>query len=220
MEFYLDTANTDIVKKLHHCLPLAGVTTNPSIIAKERKPLFQVLQQLQDILGDNTQLFAQVLSRDTNEMIDQALHLHETFPTLVIKIPVTLEGISAIKQLSAKNIPTLGTAVYGSGQGFLAALAGAKYIAPYVNRIDSQGGNGIQVANELQTLLTQHCPHSTVLAASFKTPRQVLETLMTGCGAITISPDLAQLFLSDPAVFSALDIFENDWSNAFNQNFF
>ena len=152
-------------------------------------------------------------------MVEQAILLQEKIPNLVIKIPVTLEGINAIKQLSARNIPTLGTAVYGAGQGFIAGLAGAKYIAPYVNRIDNQGGNGIQVVHELQTLLNLHCPQAKILAASFKTPRQVLDAMLAGCQAITISPDIAQLFLTDPAVFAAIDQFEQDWENAFNQTF-
>ncbi|AEC17565.1 fructose-6-phosphate aldolase [Gallibacterium anatis] len=219
MEFYLDTANVNMVKKLYHSLPIAGVTTNPSIIAKEKKPIFEILNELQDILGNQAQLFTQVLARSSEEMVEQAILLQEKIPNLVIKIPVTLEGINAIKQLSARNIPTLGTAVYGAGQGFIAGLAGAKYIAPYVNRIDNQGGNGIQVVHELQTLLNLHCPQAKILAASFKTPRQVLDAMLAGCQAITISPDIAQLFLTDPAVFAAIDQFEQDWENAFNQTF-
>src|SRR5699024_11405112 len=140
-----------MVKKLYHSLPIAGVTTNPSIIAKEKKPIFEILNELQDILGNQAQLFTQVLARSSEEMVEQAILLQEKIPNLVIKIPVTLEGINAIKQLSARNIPTLGTAVYGAGQGFIAGLAGAKYIVPYVNRIDKQGGNGIQVRSEEHT---------------------------------------------------------------------
>src|SRR5699024_8045647 len=208
-----------MVKKLYHSLPIAGVTTNPSIIAKEKKPIFEILNELQDILGNQAQLFTQVLARSSEEMVEQAILLQEKIPNLVIKTPVTLEGINAIKQLSARNIPTLGTAVYGAGQGFIAGLAGAKYIAPYVNRIDNQGGNGIQVVHELQTLLNLHCPQAKILAASFKTPRQVLDAMLAGCQAITISPDIAQLFLTDPAVFAAIDQFEQDWENAFNQTF-
>ncbi|MFC0322479.1 fructose-6-phosphate aldolase [Gallibacterium melopsittaci] len=220
MEFYLDTANINLVKKLHTSLPLAGVTTNPSIIAKERKPLCGVLQALQDIFGEQGQLFAQVLAKTNTEMVEQALQLREKFPTLVIKIPVTLEGLTAIKYLTSQNIPTLGTAVYGSAQGFLAALAGAKYIAPYVNRIDSQGGDGVKVVQELQTLLHFHHSNSNILAASFKTPRQVLDAMLTGCKAITVTPEIAQTFLSDPAVFATIDQFEEEWNNVFNQTLF
>ena len=107
-------------------------------------------------------------------MVEEAKRLSNAVPGLVVKIPVTSEGLAAIKMLKKEGITTLGTAVYSASQGLLAALAGAKYIAPYVNRIDAQGGDGIRTVQELQTLLELHAPNSMVLAASFKTPRQAL----------------------------------------------
>lgn len=135
-------------------------------------------------------------------------------PGLVVKIPVTSEGLAAIQMLKKEGITTLGTAVY-SASGATAALAGAKYIAPYVNRIDAQGGDGIRAVRELQTLLELHAPNSMVLAASFKTPRQALDCLLAGCEAITLPLDVAQQMLNTPAVESAIEKFEQDWNNAF-----
>ncbi|WP_040976181.1 fructose-6-phosphate aldolase [Necropsobacter massiliensis] len=217
MEFYLDTANVQAVRKLSRVLPIAGVTTNPSIIAKEKRHAFDILAELQDIIGENGRLFAQTLSRDADNMVIEALQLREKFPSIVVKVPATPEGIVAIKILTAQNIPTLGTAVYGAVQGFLAALAGAKYVAPYVNRIDAQGGNGVETVHELQRLLDLHKPDSMVLAASFRTPRQVLDCMLTGSRSITIGTDVAELLLADPAVFAALDKFDTDWNGAFNK---
>ena len=97
----------------------------------------------------------------------------------------------------------------------LAALAGAKYVAPYVNRVDAQGGDGIRMVQELQSLLEMHAPESKVLAASFKTPRQALDCLLAGCEAITLPLDVAQQMLGTPAVESAIEKFEQDWNNAF-----
>ncbi|MDU1085896.1 MAG: transaldolase family protein, partial [Leclercia adecarboxylata] len=91
----------------------------------------------------------------------------------------------------------------------------AKYIAPYVNRVDAQGGDGIRTVQELQSLLEMHAPESKVLAASFKTPRQALDCLLAGCEAITLPTDVAQQMLNTPAVESAIDKFEQDWNNAF-----
>jgi len=116
-------------------------------------------------------------------MIKEAQALTKRFPSLVVKVPVTAQGLIAIKSLTALGITTLGTAVYGAGQGLLSALAGAKYVAPYVNRIDAQSGSGIDVVNELQTLLTLHAPSSMILAASFRTPRQALDCLLAGSEA-------------------------------------
>ncbi|WLS80352.1 fructose-6-phosphate aldolase [Erwinia pyri] len=215
MEFYLDTADVAAVRRLANVLPIKGVTTNPSIVARGKRDIYSVLQELQEAIGTEGQLFAQVLGRDADKMVEEAHKLREAIPSLVVKVPVTHAGLSAIKQLRALNIPTLGTAVYGAGQGFYAALAGASYIAPYVNRLDSQGGDGIGLVRELQKLVELHCPETQVLAASFRTPRQVLECMLAGCTAITVDPAVAELFLMDPAVEDALNRFDQDWSAAY-----
>lgn len=215
MELYLDTADVNAVKRLAAILPIQGVTTNPSIIAKERKPIFDVLAELQDTIGPEGQLFAQVISSNAKEMIKESEKLRNRFPKIVTKVPVTAEGLIAIKELTRQGATTLGTAVYGAGQGFLSALAGAKYVAPYVNRIDAQSGSGIEVVKELQTLLDKHSPSSMILAASFRTPRQVLDCLLAGCQSITVPTDVAELFIADPAVDAAIKKFDNDWLNAF-----
>lgn len=215
MELYLDTANVAEVERLARIYPLAGVTTNPSIIAAGKTPVWDVLPRLQNAIGPNGTLFAQVMGRDAEGMVSEARRLNSAFPGIVVKIPVTTEGLAAIKQLKKEHIVTLGTAVYSAAQGLLAALAGAKYVAPYVNRVDAQGGDGIRMVQELQTLLKLHAPQSKVLAASFKTPRQALDCLLAGCEAITLPLDVAQQMLNTPAVESAIAKFEQDWKTAF-----
>lgn len=215
MELYLDTANVETVRHMAHIWPLTGVTTNPSIVAAAKESIWELLPRLQDALGESGKLFAQTLSRDAAGMVAEAKRLSNAAPGIIVKIPVTPEGLAAIKLLQQEGIPTLGTAVYSASQGLLAALAGAQYVAPYVNRIDAQGGDGIRTVKELHTLLKLHAPHSKVLAASFKTPRQALDCLLVGCEAITLPPDIAQQMLGTPAVESAVEKFEQDWNNAF-----
>lgn len=215
MELYLDTADVTAVKRLSRILPLQGVTTNPSIVAKEGKPLWEVLPALRDALGGNGKLFAQVMASDAEQMVAEALLLTQRVSGLVVKIPVTSEGLAAIKKLKVMNIPTLGTAVYGAGQGLLSALAGAEYVAPYVNRLDAQGGDGIAMVKELQTLLNLHAPQSKVLAASFRTPRQAMDCLLSGCQSITLPVDVAEQLLDTPAVQAAVEKFDADWRQAF-----
>ena len=217
MELYLDTADISAVKRLSRILPLQGVTTNPSIIAKARTSLWEVLPALRDALGGEGKLFAQVLANHAEHMVEEAELLHSRVPGLVVKVPVTAEGLAAIKILRTRKIPTLGTAVYGAGQGLLSALAGAEYVAPYVNRLDAQCGDGIAMVTELQQLLTQHAPHAKVLAASFKTPRQALACLLAGSQSITLPVDVAEQFISAPAVQAAVEKFEEDWQGAFGQ---
>lgn len=215
MELYLDTADVTAVKRLARILPLQGVTTNPSIVAKEGKPIWEVLPALRDALGGTGKLFAQVIARDSERMVAEAMLLSQRVPGLVVKIPVTSEGLAAIKKLKTMSIPTLGTAVYGAGQGLLAVLAGAEYVAPYVNRLDAQGQDGVAMVRELQQLLNLHAPQAKVLAASFRTPRQVLDCLLAGCQSVTLPVDVAEQFISTPAVQAAVEQFEQDWQSAF-----
>ncbi|XUA17985.1 fructose-6-phosphate aldolase [Citrobacter sp. OP27] len=217
MELYLDTSDVAAVKKLERIFPLAGVTTNPSIVAAGKKPLDTLLPELQEALGGQGRLFAQVMANTAEGMVSDARKLRAIVPDIVVKVPVTAEGLAAIKMLKAEGIPTLGTAVYGAAQGLLAALAGAEYVAPYVNRIDAQGGNGIRSVEELQQLLELHAPESKVLAASFKTPRQALDCLLVGCQSITLPLDVAQQFIASPAVDAAINKFEQDWLAAFGR---
>lgn len=217
MELYLDTADVVEVERLARIFPLAGVTTNPSIIAASKQSIWEVLPRLQKAVGPEGILFAQTLGRDAAGMVEDAKRLSQFVPGIVVKVPVTAEGLAAIKQLKTLDIPTLGTAVYSASQGLMAALAGAEYVAPYVNRVDAQGGDGIRMVQELQTLLELHAPTSKVLAASFKTPRQALDCLLAGCEAITLPLDVAQQMINTPAVESAIEKFENDWNNAFGQ---
>ncbi|HAT2324934.1 fructose-6-phosphate aldolase [Citrobacter sp. S5] len=217
MELYLDTSDVDAVKALARIFPLAGVTTNPSIVAAGNQTLEVLLPQLQEAMGGQGRLFAQVMATTAEGMVSDARKLRAIIADIVVKVPVTAEGLAAIKLLKEEGIPTLGTAVYGAAQGLLAALAGAEYVAPYINRVDAQGGDGIQTVTDLQTLLKMHAPHAKVLAASFKTPRQALDCLLAGCESITLPLDVAQQMISSPAVDAAVVKFEHDWQSAFGR---
>ncbi|NCB59866.1 MAG: fructose-6-phosphate aldolase [Gammaproteobacteria bacterium] len=215
MEFYLDSADLNAIERLARFMPIHGVTTNPSIIAKGGKPLAQALPALRSIIGPDKILFAQVMSEKAEDMVKEAEHLQTLDEKLVVKVPVTPEGLLAMQQLKTRNILTLGTAVYSPMQAFMAALAGASYVAPYVNRIDAQGGSGIKCVQELQQLLTLHAPHCQILAASFKTPRQVLDCLLAGCTSVTLPIDVAEQLVRSPAVDAAIAQFNQDWQQAF-----
>ncbi len=215
MEFYLDSADLNAIERLARFMPIHGVTTNPSIIAKGGKPLAQALPALRSIIGSDKILFAQVMSEKAEDMVKEAEHLQTLDEKLVVKVPVTPEGLLAIQQLKTRNTLTLGTAVYSPMQAFMAALAGASYVAPYVNRIDAQGGSGIKCVQELQQLLNLHAPQCQILAASFKPPRQVLDCLLAGCTSVTLPIDVAEQLVRSPAVDAAITQFNQDWQQAF-----
>ncbi|MFU9004142.1 fructose-6-phosphate aldolase [Proteus sp. TSJ240517] len=217
MEIYLDTADIDEVRKLSQVLPIAGVTTNPSIIAKSAQNIETLLPELKAAMGGKGRLFAQVIASDVDTMIEEALHLGNIADNTVIKIPVTEAGLVAIKQLKQKNMLVLGTAIYSVSQGLMAALAGADYIAPYVHRMDRQGSDGVRVVKELQTLITMHNLPTKILAASFKTPRQVVDCLLAGASSVTLPIELAYSIIRSPVVDDAVNRFADDWQTAFER---
>jgi TalC/MipB family fructose-6-phosphate aldolase len=217
MDIFLDTADLSAIEELSAILPLAGVTTNPSIVAAGKLPLKELLPRIRRIVGPSATLFAQVLSRETPGMMDEADALRDLDPKIVVKIPAVPAGFAAIKELGARGVATLGTAVYAPMQGFFAAQSGARYLAPYVNRLDSTGGDGIKLVQTLQRLLDLHCPSCSVLAASFRTPTQVLDCLLAGAKAVTIPPDVARQMLVSPSVEVAIQRFEADWRKVFDK---
>lgn len=217
MKILLDTSDVKAIKRISGMFPVWGVTTNPAIVAAGGVPLFDLLPAIRDAMGGKGTLFAQVIAPTVEGMIDDAHKLRERVDNLVVKVPVTPSGLQVIKELTEQNIPTLATSVYGAAQGLLGVLAGAKYVSPYVSRIDAQGGNGPEVVSELQALLSTHAPEKELVAASFKSPRQALECMLIGCKGITLPVDIFDLFIADPAVGIAVKQFEEKWQNTFHQ---
>ena len=214
-ELYLDTADVKQIARFQACLPIKGITTNPSILAQSSIGLNQLLLELDTVLGIGARFHAQVVSQTVNGMVEEAKRLHELPYDMVIKIPATETGLTAIKKVKAENITVLATAIYSVQQGFLAALCGADYLAPYVNRIYAMGSDGVAVVADLQLLLNQHQLNSKLLPASFKNTQQVMDVLKIGVAAITLPYDVAAQMLAHPAVQPAVDKFTSDWREAF-----
>ena len=216
LELYLDTADVQQVLRFQACLPIKGITTNPSILAKEKIGVNELLAELDRLLNKKARFHVQVVSQSLNEMITEARQISALPYDVVVKIPATEIGLAAIKQLHSEGIPLLATAIYSVQQGFLAALAGADYLAPYVNRIDNFGGNGVEVVKGIQLLLKQQQLPSCLLPASFKNARQVLEVLQIGVGAITLPVDIMEQMFIHPAVPLAIEQFHTDWQKVFD----
>jgi fructose-6-phosphate aldolase 1 len=134
-----------------------------------------------------------------------------------VKVPTTRIGLAAIKLMKAQGITVLATAIYSVQQGFFAALCGADYLAPYVNRIDAMGANGIAVVADLQKLINQQGLSTKLLPASFKNTQQVLDILQLGVASITLPVDIAEQMMSHPAVQPAVDQFSRDWQASFGE---
>ncbi len=214
-ELYLDTADAQQVANLNKSLPVFGVTTNPSILAKAGLGVNQALLALAKALDGQARFHVQVVSQTAEDMLAEAIKLHALPYDIVVKVPATRIGLAAIKLMKAQEITVLATAIYSVQQGFFAALCGADYLAPYVNRIDAMGANGIAVVADLQNLINQQGLATKLLPASFKNTQQVLDILQLGVASITLPVDIAEQMMSHPAVQPAVDQFSNDWQASF-----
>nr|WP_319552148.1 transaldolase family protein [uncultured Vibrio sp.] len=215
MSIYLDTSNVEQIKTLSDLLPISGVTTNPTIVAKSGEKMTTLLPKIREALGGNELIFGQVLSQTCDEMVEEARKLNQMVDNFVVKVPVTMQGVKAIKVLKNEGIITLGTAIYTSQQAIIAALAGASFVAPYINRIDMLSGNAIETVNSISRLLSNHAQLCQVLGASFKNTKQVIDCLSVGNTSVTIPVDIAYQMMTNSCVDEAINQFQQDWTECF-----
>ena len=186
MELYIDDADTREIERLIDLYPIDGVTTNPSILAKTGRDPKEVLREIRQLIGEDRLLFVQAVPLDAKGLVEDARKIRECFGrNTIVKIPCIPEGFKAMKQLKEEGIRTCGTVVYTPLQAYLAAKAGAEYVAPYVNRIDNMGYDGIEITKKIQNILENGGYECKILAASFKNSGQVLSLCEYGIAAAT-----------------------------------
>ena len=213
MKLIVDHADLDQIKEMFEYFPVSGVTTNPTIITRTGKDPYEVLKSIREFIGADAELHAQVISSDAEGMMAEAKVMRETIGgNFYVKIPTTKEGLKAIKNLKKEGFKVTATAVYTSIQAYLAAEAGADYVAPYLNRIDNLGYDGIQTACDIHDIFENNGYQTKVLAASFKNTQQVLELAKYGVGAATVAPDVIRNFVNNVAVDSAVGAFVKDFN--------
>ena len=214
MKLIIDDANIEKVREIWDLYPCDVVTTNPSILAKSKRPPYEVLSELREIVGKDGELHVQVVSKDAEGMVKEANVIRERLgANTFVKIPTTPQGLKAMKELAPQGVNITATAIYTPMQAFLAAKAGAKYTAPYVNRIDNFGYNGIQVAMDIQDIFENNNLQCDVLAASFKNSQQVLELTKYGIGASTVACDVIEGLIKNKAIDAAIDAFNDDFES-------
>ena len=219
MKLLIDSANIEKIKKIYEYYPIDGVTTNPSILAAEGGKPYEILKEIRNFIGEKAELHVQVISTTAEEMVKEGHKMVEELgPNTYIKIPTIQEGLKAIKILSAEGYKITATAIYTPLQGFLAAKAGADYAAPYVNRIDNLGTNGIIVAQKIHDIFENNSFKTKLLAASFKNSLQVLELCEYGVGASTIAPEIIEGLIKNTCISSAVDSFVDDFENLCGKN--
>ncbi|MBQ4119947.1 MAG: fructose-6-phosphate aldolase [Clostridia bacterium] len=216
MEYILDTADIEAIRYCNEFYPLAGVTTNPSIIAKEKTNFWELVSEIRSIIGPDKIFFAQTVQKTAEKIVEEAVLLNEkSRGEFCVKIPISEEGIKATMMLKKLGIRVLVTAIFTPAQALLAAKAGADYVAPYVNRLDNIIGDGCNVVAEIVAQFKLHNLSCKVLAASFQTAEQVHKCAAVGCQCITVSADILKAVIAYPMTDAAIEGFDRDWQNVY-----
>ena len=215
----MDTSDLETVKQLDELLTIEGVTTNPSIITKSGKTPEQVIKEFVEYLRPEQKFFVQVVSTDYEQMLEEARYICSLRPkNTYVKIPVTHNGYKAIKQLKSEGLGVLATAIYSADEAFLAAMNGADYLAPYVNRMCNYGDGIGQVLDLLQMLETQGFENTKVIAASFKNVEQVHTLIAAGIQSVTVPPEVVFTMIDHPGTKIAVDEFSAAWHEAYGRD--
>lgn len=216
MQILLDTANIQQIKSVLPYFPIDGVTTNPSILAREADDVKKTLLEIRKLLGPDRMIFVQATAHDSAGIVAQAKALKEFIgPNFYCKIPITLQGIRAVSMCHAAGIKTLVTAIFTPMQALLAAKAGAEYVAPYVDRLDNITSDGAAVVGEIVTLFRKYDYETKVLAASFKNIQQVYNVAAVGTHGVTLSAQLCEKLIFHPYTDRSLEDFDIDWRSRF-----
>ena len=211
MKFFIDTANLEQIKKGVEMGMVDGVTTNPSLIAKEDKPFEEILKDILAVVDGPVS--AEVVSLEADGMVEEAKVLAAMSDNVVIKIPMIVEGIKAVKQLTALGIKTNVTLVFSAAQALLAAKAGATYVSPFVGRLDDIGAPGMELIAEVMSIYRNYGLSTEVIVASVRSPQHVMESASIGADIATIPLKVIEQLAKHPLTDIGIEQFLADWEN-------
>jgi transaldolase len=212
MKFFIDTANTADIKKAYDMGVIDGVTTNPSLIVKEGRDFIEVLKEI--ILIVDGPISAEVISIEAEAMVAEARPLAALSDNIVIKVPMTGEGLKAVKVLKSEGIRTNVTLVFSANQALLAARAGATYVSPFVGRLDDIGHDGMGLIAEISEIFTMHEIDTEIIAASIRHPLHVTQAALAGANIATVPFSVIQGMLKHPMTDLGIERFISDWEAA------
>lgn len=216
MLYIIDTAHIEEIKKCVEIYPVAGVTTNPTIISKENTEFGPLIKTIRDIIGPDKMLHVQTTSSTCESIVKEAMALQSYVGgDFYIKIPVSAEGLKATKILKKNGVKVTMTAIFTQQQALISALAGADFVAPYINRLDNIVSDGVHVVSEIVDIFNKYDIKTKVLAASFKNVEQVHKVALVGSHAVTINPDLFDKLIYHPLTYYAIDDFSKDWESVY-----
>lgn len=209
MKLFVDTANTEEIRKANDLGVICGVTTNPSLIAREGLEFKSVIKEITEIVDGP--ISAEVISLEAPKMVEEALELAKIHKNIVIKLPMTEEGLKATKQLTAKGIRTNVTLIFSAAQALLAARAGATYVSPFLGRLDDVGAEGMQLVRDIAEIFDIHGIETEIIAASVRSPLHVVDAAKAGAHIATVPYNVIIQMTKHPLTDNGIQRFLKDW---------
>lgn len=214
MKFFIDTANVEEIKEVASWGIIDGVTTNPSLIAKEGRVFKEVIKEITEIVDGP--ISAEVISLDAEGMVKEALELAPIHKNIIIKIPMTKEGLKACNQLSEKGIKTNVTLIFSAAQALMAAKAGATYVSPFLGRLDDIGSNGLILIDEIVEIFSNYDIETEIICASVRHPIHLIECAKVGADIATVPYKVFVQMLGHPLTDIGIEKFLSDWESVKN----
>ena len=212
MEFFIDTANIEDIRLANELGILSGVTTNPSLVAKEGVSFHERLKEItQEVSGS---VSAEVIAEDAEGMIEEGKELAKIAPNITVKVPMTLEGLKAVKVFTELDITTNVTLIFNPNQALLAARAGATYVSPFIGRLDDIGQEGMSLVYSIAQIFELHNINTKIIAASIRNPIHVTDAALNGAHIATIPYKVLEQLIKHPLTDQGIEQFLTDWKNA------
>jgi len=215
MRFFLDTANIEHIKEANEMGVICGVTTNPSLIAKEGRDFNEVIKEITEIVDGP--ISGEVISEDAQGMVKEGREIAKIHKNMIVKIPMTAEGLKATKVLSKEGIKTNVTLIFSVTQALLAANAGATYVSPFLGRIDDISMDGMELVRNIADIFEIHGIETEIIAASVRNPIHVIQAAQAGANISTIPYSLVLQMIKHPLTDQGLEKFKADWAAAFGK---
>ncbi len=214
MKIFIDTANVAHIKEMAELGILSGVTTNPTLIAKEGRDFLEVIKEITAIVDGP--ISGEVISLEADKMVEEGIEISKIHPNMVVKIPLTEDGLKATKKLSELGIPTNVTLVFSANQALLAATAGATYVSPFVGRLDDTLADGIQVVSDIRQIFDIYGFDTQIISASIRTPQHMVDSALVGADIATVPYDVLKKSIQHPLTDKGVKAFLDDWNKVFN----
>ena len=215
MKLFLDTANVEHIKEANEMGVICGGTTNPSLIAKEGRDFNEVIKEITEIVDGP--ISGEVVSEDAEGMIKEGREIAAIHKNMIVKIPMTVEGLKAVKVLAREGIKTNVTLIFSANQALLAANAGATYVSPFLGRVDDISMDGMELVRTIAEIFEVHGINTEIIAASVRHPIHVIEAARAGAHIATVPYALVMQMVKHPLTDAGLEKFKADWAAAFGK---